>query len=76
VGAQQKSVKQEQQYQVSQPQRKNGKDLNDKITIIEARIQKIKEEKKRMNVNFKPYADSDHKSTCNPFKNSWVISKF
>ena len=44
---------------------KNGKKLDDEITKIQNKIQEFEEEKKRLNINFKPFSYSNSKSTSN-----------
>lgn len=44
---------------------KSGKKLDDQIDRIQKKIQQFEEEKKRLNINFKPFEYSNSKSTSN-----------
>lgn len=55
---------------------KSGKKLDDEINKIESKIQQFEEEKRKLNIDFKPYSYSQSKSTSNLNKRSYTISKF
>lgn len=44
---------------------KSGKKLDDEIDRIQKKIQQFEEDKKKMNINFKPFEYSNSKSTSN-----------
>lgn len=54
---------------------KSGKKLDDEISKIELKIQQFEDEKRKLNIDFKPYSYSNTKSSANLTKRSYTIDK-
>lgn len=54
---------------------KSGKKLDDEISKIELKIQQFEDEKRKLNIDFKPYSYSNSKSTANLTRRSYTIDK-
>lgn len=54
---------------------RSGKKLDDEISKIESKIQQFEEEKRRLNIDFKPYSYSHSKSSSNLSKRSYTLDR-
>jgi hypothetical protein len=55
---------------------RSGKKLDDEIRKIESKIQHFEEEKRKLNIEFKPYSCSQNKDTSAGRKRNFTVSKF